>query len=594
MVFFSKSRRNNAKAIIEALGKSQGLIEFSLSGHVLSANPAFCALMGYTEAEIVGKHHSMFVDEQYASTQAYSDFWKKLGQGQFDSGEFKRRAKNGREVWIQASYNPVLSSAGRPLKIIKIASDITADKLKTTEDACIIEAIHRVQAVIEFLPDGQIVFANANFLNVLGYTFSEIEGKHHSMFCAPEYVASQAYTSFWERLRTGQFIADEFLRLGKGGREVWIQASYNPIFDMDGRVTKVIKFATDVSDRVRACQELGAGMQALAEGNLDQCFDAPFIPALDSLRVHFNDSVSRLKQALQTVGINARGVASSSAEIRAAASDLANRTQQQAVSVDSTATSLQEVTEWVNDTARRAEDAGVLVNQTRNDAERSGSVVKNAVVAMADIEGSSREISNIIGVIDEIAFQTNLLALNAGVEAARAGDAGRGFAVVAQEVRELAQRSANAAKEIKSLITTSSNQVKAGVSLVGDTGQALQQIMTQVQDINKHVDAIVESARKQAGGLKEINNALSNIDIATQQNAAMVEETTAASHSLAGEAEALQDLLAQFKVGERAAVPAHAVHAAKPGSVRPRAAVVRRPAMQTTTAAAAQDNWEQF
>ena len=250
---------------------------------------------------------------------------------------------------------------------------------------------------------------------------------------------------------------------------------------------------------------------------------------------------------------NAATIETGSREIRSAADDLARRTEQQAASVEETAAALEEITTSVKDSTIRAEEAGSLVARTKQGAEKSGEVVRNAVAAMSEIERSSQSISNIIGVIDDIAFQTNLLALNAGVEAARAGEAGKGFAVVAQEVRELAQRSANAAKEIKTLITSSGEQVKRGVSLVGETGQALETIVGEVQHIDRNVQAIVQAAREQSTGLQEINTAVNTMDQGTQKNAAMVEETTAASHGLASEVQALNALIGRFNVGGSAA-----------------------------------------
>ncbi|WP_046118449.1 methyl-accepting chemotaxis protein [Ensifer aridi] len=300
-----------------------------------------------------------------------------------------------------------------------------------------------------------------------------------------------------------------------------------------------------------AMEALGAGLTALAEGNVAYRIEAPFADRLDPLRMNFNQSLERLQATLRAVGENAGAINAGAAEIREAANDLARRTEQQAASVEETAAALEEITTTVRDSTKRAEDAGVLVERTRAGAEKSGEVVRRAVSAMHEIEKSSGEISNIIGVIDDIAFQTNLLALNAGVEAARAGEAGKGFAVVAQEVRELAQRSANAAKEIKALIMTSGEQVRAGVGLVGETGAALETIVAEVREINRHVSAIVTAAREQSTGLQEINTAVNAMDQGTQQNAAMVEQSTAASHSLAREAAALDELIAQFKLGDR-------------------------------------------
>lgn len=302
-----------------------------------------------------------------------------------------------------------------------------------------------------------------------------------------------------------------------------------------------VKFAVD---------NLASALSKLAQGDTTHRLQQPFAQTLDGIRNDFNGTAEQLQTTLNRVAQNARGIDSGANEIRSAADDLAKRTEQQAAAVEETAAALEQITTTVKDATRRAQEAGQLVSRAKLGAEQSGEVVRKAVTAMQQIEKSSGEISNIIGVIDEIAFQTNLLALNAGVEAARAGEAGKGFAVVAQEVRELAQRSANAAKDIKALINTSNSQVQQGVQLVGETGVALETIVTEVQEINRHVAAIAESAQEQSSGLQQINTAVNQMDQDTQKNAAMVEESTAASHGLAQEVHSLNQILAQFKLSD--------------------------------------------
>jgi len=358
----------------------------------------------------------------------------------------------------------------------------------------------------------------------------------------------------------------------------------------------------DAADTKTAVDALALGLTRLSEGDVSHRIDKPFVDHLDALRESYNASLDKLQAALQEVGKNASVINSGAAEIRSAADDLARRTEQQAASLEETAAALEQITTTVRDSTKRAEEASVLVEQTRAGAEKSGGIVRNAVAAMNEIAKSSGEISNIIGVIDDIAFQTNLLALNAGVEAARAGEAGKGFAVVAQEVRELAQRSAKAAKEIKVLITTSETQVGTGVNLVGETGAALVQIEAEVTEITAHVRAIVEAAREQSTGIQEINTAVNTMDQGTQQNAAMVEQTNAASHSLAKEASALNGLLGQFTLDARGAsgrmtAVGVATETSRPVVSQARALTQRLASSFRsggTAAAAAKNEWEEF
>lgn len=479
---------------IAAINKSQAIIEFDLDGIILSANENFLQAVGYTLDEIKGKHHRILVDPAYAATLDYQQFWAKLARGEFDAGQYRRFGKDGREVWLQATYNPILDPTGKPFKVIKVCSDVTQQKLNAADSDGKLQAIDKAQAIIEFKLDGTIRTANENFLRVIGYALEEIRGQHHRIFVEPGYAASAEYEAFWAKLRRGEFDSGEYRRLGKGGREVWLQASYNPIFDASGRPIKVVKFATDVSEQKRMSQRLSA--------------------------------------LVEQIRVAASEVSSSAKDIADGNSSLSQRVEEQAASLEETASSMEEITATVKQNSDNADAAKQLASAARESAENGGAVVTEAVGAMQAIDVASRKISDIISVIDEIAFQTNLLALNAAVEAARAGEQGRGFAVVATEVRNLAGRSASAAKEIKTLIQDSSAKVADGSRLVSLSGKGLQEIIASVKKVSDIVTEIAAASVEQSGGINQIARAVAQMNEVTQQNAALVEEASAASESI--------------------------------------------------------------
>ncbi|WPB57107.1 PAS domain-containing methyl-accepting chemotaxis protein [Xylophilus sp. GOD-11R] len=420
---------------LDALYRNQAVIEFSPDGVILAANEHFSETMGYTLAELTGRHHRMLVDPEEAASHDYARFWQRLQAGEAFVGRCRRLRANGEDIWLQANYSPVRRADGRVMRVVKYAMDITAQVLRDAEAQSQLAAVSRAQAVIEFALDGTILRANRNFLETMGFADErDIVGQHHRIFVLPEERNSPAYAAFWRELGAGRFHQGQFCRQARGGRQVWIEASYNPVMDEAGRPFKVVKYATDITARFEATRTL--------QGAFEQ---------LNALVMHS---------------------ASQAAE--------AHRQTEQVLSVA------------VDGTAATG----------------------RAVQAMSEIRQDSQRISEIVGLIDGIAFQTNLLALNAAVEAARAGEQGRGFAVVAGEVRTLSQRSAGAAQEIKSLIAASAQRVREGDGHVQETGKVMQGIRTSATQVSEIMGGIAEAARSQSARMGAVHEAMGLLEAA--------------------------------------------------------------------------------
>jgi methyl-accepting chemotaxis protein len=584
---------------IAAINRSQAVIEFSPDGKILHANPNFLQVLGYTLDEVRGKHHSLFVDPAYRDSADYRAFWQKLGRGEFDASQYKRIGKGGKEVWIQASYNPLLDRSGKVIGVIKFATDITAEKIRNAEFEGQMAAVHKAQAVIEFKLDGTIVTANDNFLKTLGYSLQEIKGRHHSLFVEPAHRQSAEYKAFWEKLGRGEFDAGQYKRIDKGGKEIWIQASYNPILDASGKPFKVVKFASDITAMRMAVEQTRDAVSAAKEKDLTRRIPmAGKTGELELLCGGVNELLDSMATVMAEIKTTSQEVSSAAAEISTATTDLSQRTEQQAASLEETSASMEEIAATVKKNAENAKHANELTRGTQDVADRGGEVVGQAVSAMARIEESSRKIADIISVIDEIARQTNLLALNAAVEAARAGEAGRGFAVVASEVRSLAQRSSQAAKDIKDLITNSSALVQDGVQLVNRTGTSLKEILDSIKQVADIVADISTASNEQAGGIEQVNKALTQMDEVTQQNSAMVEENAATARTLEQQAGVMDERIGAYKLGSAAAsarTVSPMVKRAAPRAAAPlRKAAARVVARSGAAAAVANDEWEEF
>ena len=407
---------------ISAIGRAQAVIEFNLDGTIITANENFLATVGYRLEEIQGKHHQMFVAPAERESAAYREFWAKLGRGELQSGEYKRFGKGGKEVWILASYNPILDDTGKPFKVVKFASDVTADKLKTANYAGQIEAIGKSQAVIEFSMDGHVLTANENFLGALGYSLAEIQGKHHSLFVPPDQRDSEAYRAFWASLNRGEFQSGEYERVGKGGKQIWIQASYNPIRDLNGKPFKVVKYATDVT--------LQAVLRRKAEN---------------------------AKELIQQVAAGSEQMSASICEISAT---------------------------MTKSKANAAEATGRI-----DAADQQSQKLNDAAQAMGGI----------VELIGNITGQINLLALNATIESARAGEAGRGFAVVASEVKNLANQAKHATDTI-------SKEIESLNGVAADVAGSLTAIKAAIAGVNEFIASTAAAVEEQSIVTQDMSN----------------------------------------------------------------------------------------
>jgi methyl-accepting chemotaxis protein len=569
--YFDEARRQRIAEVVQGrlnpIDRIMGVIEFQVDGTILTANENFLKVVGYTLEDIRGKHHRMFVDPAYAASPEYGAFWESLNRGQPQAGEFKRQSKGGSDVWIQASYNPVYDESGKVIRVVKFATDITQVKVRNSDFESQVTAINKAMAVIELGLDGTVLNANENFTRLVGYSLDELKGRHHRMFVDPATAESVEYSEFWRNLREGRYQPSDFKRYGKGGKQVWMRATYNPIMDLNGKVSKILKLAADVTEAKdaqakqealareieknaqaadRFLEEAGEVLERVAARDLCARVEGEHEGAYERLKLLLNSAVENLDGALYQVSSASNEVSTACNEITGASQALAQATSRSAGTIEEVTSNLQEMVSMATQNARNSQEARSLADAARGSADKGAENMAKLSQSIEKIKASSDETAKIIKTIDDIAFQTNLLALNAAVEAARAGDAGRGFAVVAEEVRNLAMRSAEAARMTAQMIEGSVKNAEQGVQYNREVLENLGEINTRVRRVGEVMQEIAAASEVQSQTVSQVNIAMDELSKLTQQNAATSEETASAAEELTGQSNSLIEMVGDF------------------------------------------------
>ncbi|SEP79690.1 methyl-accepting chemotaxis protein [Solimonas aquatica] len=625
-----------------AIDRAMAVIEFSTDGRVLHANRNFLQLMAYSEPEIIGKHHSLFVPQAEHDSAAYRQFWEKLGSGQYVSGEFKRLTKDGHEVWLQAYYNPILAPSGKLMKVVKYATDVTNMRRMADDNLRIRNALDNVTTNVMIADNQrQIVYMNRSVTEMLTVAEADLRrelpsfevkrlmgGSIDQFHKNPEHqkhllatlketyraqikvgprsfalTASPIFNEKGERLgsvvewrdRTAEVAVEqevaEIVQAAADGdftRRITLQGKEGFFAQLAQRMNQLLETSE------RGLNEVARMLGLLSQGDLTQRMDGEFKGTFGKLKDDANATCQQLSEIVSQIQQSTDTINTAAKEIASGNQDLAGRTEQQAASLEETASSMEELTSTVKQNAENARQANQLAAGASEVAVKGGEVVGQVVNTMGAIQESSKKIADIIGVIDGIAFQTNILALNAAVEAARAGEQGRGFAVVASEVRSLAQRSAAAAKEIKTLIGDSVEKVGNGSMLVEQAGRTMGEIVTSVKRVTDIMAEISAASQEQSQGIEQVNKTITQMDEVTQQNAALVEQASAAARSMEDQAQNLSESVSRFRLDSRVAARP-AMGQSKPAQTRPTA--TRHPAKagaKSKAGGGSEEKWNEF
>ncbi|MBK6267257.1 PAS domain-containing methyl-accepting chemotaxis protein [Marivirga sp. S37H4] len=573
----------NLKNYLEAIDNAFASIEFNPEGIILNANADFLTATGYKLKEIKGEHHRIFVSDEYANSKEYKAFWKALADGQSQTGEFLRYCKNGDELWLQASYTSIKDESGKVAKVIKYGQDIT--KRKQAELAGeknlknYLSAVDKAFATIEFDPKGNILNANDQFLNAVGYSLNEIKGKHHKIFVSAKHAQSNDYTTFWNALGSGESQTGEFLRYRKDGKELWLQASYTAIPDENGKVVKVMKYAQDITARKHAeiagkksteeQLEIIEVIRAMAKGDLTKRVDSnsevagevnSALNGLNEVLSKINTSADYVAKSSDDLLSRSESIKNSSNEVASAISQMAKGAQDQALRTDESS----KLVDGVMTSSMEMQGKADIIKKTAEDGQKRSEeglkIIKNLVANMTGIDSSAEktsasiailteraeEIGRTLNVITDIAAQTNLLALNAAIEAARAGDAGRGFAVVAEEIRKLAEDSRKSAVDIEKIISdvqkdtvsagkaieSMQSSVKEGGSATKDAESIFVEIASSSDVTFQHSKEILSSSLGQKESIDAVVKNIEQIVVVAEETAAGTQQIASSSQEL--------------------------------------------------------------